>query len=42
MYSEVEKKASQRIKTVTEKNREFFRISEEEVINFLELVPGKM
>ena len=41
-YSEVERKLHKGLNSHRENsNREFFRISEEEVINFLELVPGK-
>ena len=41
-YSEVERKLHNGLNSHRENsNREFFRISEEEVINFLELVPGK-
>jgi len=41
-YSEVERKLHKGLNSHRENsNREFFRIPEEEVINFLELVPGK-
>lgn len=41
-YNEVEKKLHKGLNAVRENgNREFFRIAEEEVINFLELVPGE-
>ena len=41
-YSEVEKKLHSGLRSHREnKNREFFRIPEEEVINFLELVDGE-
>jgi hypothetical protein len=41
-YSEVERKLHKGLKSHRENpNREFFRISEEEVINFLELVDGE-
>mgnify|MGYP001186972457 FL=1 len=41
-YSDVERKLHKGLNSHRENsNREFFRIAEEEVINFLELVPGK-
>tara|TARA_Y100001970_G_C14244493_1_gene867113 strand:- start:2111 stop:3010 length:900 start_codon:yes stop_codon:yes gene_type:complete len=41
-YSEVERKLHKGLNSHRENsNREFFRIPEEEVINFLELIPGK-
>ena len=41
-YHEVERKFYAGLRSHREnENREFFRISEEEVINFLELIPGE-
>jgi len=41
-YSDVERKLHKGLNSHRENsNREFFRIAEEEVINFLELIPGK-
>jgi hypothetical protein len=40
-YNEVERKLHKGLSAIRENpNREFFRIAEEEVINFLELIPG--